>query len=182
MKTLEDHLQEFYLREGIPNGGNDKKYFSICFLGLNLKLPNVAYRKKNIHIHDLQHVLNQCDTSWKGEGYIAGWELATGIWRYPVLAMISLWTMGYCVCQYPRSVYKGYKKGLTMTGIVGLKMKRQDLLALDLQTLRRKTTKTKQIKISLLHTVQFAMWAVTAMCVFILPFLLIVAVVYLLID
>jgi len=55
-------------------------------------------------------------------------------------------------------------------------------LALDLETLQHKTTKTKKIKISLLHKVQFAMWAVTAMYVFILPFLLIVAGVYLLID
>lgn len=182
MKTLEDHLQEFYLREGIPNGGIDNKYFSICFLGLNLKLPNVAYRKKNIHIHDLQHVLNQCDTSWKGESYIAGWELATGMWRYPVFGLVSLWTVGYCLWRYPKSIYKGFKKGLNMSGVIDLKMKRQELLAIDLETLQHKTTKTKENKISLLHKLQFSMWAVTGICIFILPFILIMAGVYLMIK
>lgn len=169
MKTLQHLLLEFYDREGIPNGGIDSKYFSIRFLGVKISLPNVAYRKRVIHIHDLQHVLNQCDTSWKGEGYIAGWELATGIWRYPVLGMVSLWTFGYCVWQYPRSVYDGYKKGLTMTGIVDLKMTRQDLLAWDLQTLQRKTTKANPKNIRLLQKVQFGLWILLAVCVFLLP-------------
>lgn len=169
MKTLQNLLQEFYEREGIPMGGVNSKYFTIRFLGVNLQLPNVAYRKKVIHVHDLQHVLNQCDTSWKGEAYIAGWELATGIWRHPVLAVVTLWTLGYCVWQFPKAVYRGYKKGLTMTGIIDLKMSKEDLLALDLETLRYKTTKKFPKNINLLEKIQFGLWVILAVCLFLLP-------------
>ena len=169
MKTLQDLLNEFYERESIPKGGIDSKYFSIRILGVNLQLPNVDYRKKAIHIHDLQHVLNQCDTSWKGEGYIAGWELATGIWRHPLLAVVTLWTLGYCIWQFPKAVYRGYKKGLTMTGIIELKMSKEYLLALDLETLRHKTTKKFPKNIKLLQKIQFGLWVIAGVCVFLLP-------------
>lgn len=169
MKTLQDLLEEFYKREGIPKGGIDCKYFSIQILGVNLQLPNLAYRKKVIHVHDLQHVLNQCDTSWKGEAYIAGWELGTGIWRHPILALVTLWTMGYCIWQFPKAVYRGYKKGLAMTGIIDLKMSKEDLLALDLETLKHKTTKEFPKNINLLQKLQFGLWVIAGEWVFLLP-------------
>ena len=39
--------------------------------GINLRLPNPQFRKDVIHIHDIQHILNNCDITWKGEGFIA---------------------------------------------------------------------------------------------------------------
>ena len=51
-------------------------------LRIQLKLPNPQFRKDIIHIHDIQYLFNDFDTSWKGEGFIAGWEISTGLWKH----------------------------------------------------------------------------------------------------
>ena len=64
---LDKLLVDFYLKNGIPeNGGVNKSSFEMNVLGINLKLPNPEFRKEMIHIHDIQYLLNHCDTSWKG--------------------------------------------------------------------------------------------------------------------
>lgn len=71
--TLDKLLSKFYEENGIPeNGGIDKNNFEMKVFGINLKLPNPQFRKEVTHMHDIQHLLNNCDTSWRGEGFIAG--------------------------------------------------------------------------------------------------------------
>ena len=71
--TLKKHLTNFYKENGIPKkSGVDKNTFEMDVLGIQLKLPNPQFRKDIIHIHDIQLLLNHCDTSWKCEGFIAG--------------------------------------------------------------------------------------------------------------
>ena len=71
--TLEKLLINFYKENGIPEkGGVDKNTFEMDILGIQLNLPNPQFRKDVIHIRDIQQLLNGCDTSWKGEGFIAG--------------------------------------------------------------------------------------------------------------
>ena len=65
--TLDKHLEEFYKENNIPiDGGFNDTSFNFKVFGIKLKLPNPKFRRDAIHIHDLQHVLNHCDTSWKG--------------------------------------------------------------------------------------------------------------------
>jgi len=72
--TLSKLLAEFYVANGIPeNGGIEEDTFQLKVFFINLTLPNPKFRKELTHIHDIQHVLNNCDTSWKGEGFISGW-------------------------------------------------------------------------------------------------------------
>ena len=81
--TLEKLLSEFYLKNKIPkNGGIDDNTFQMKVFFINLTLPNPKFRKDLTHIHDIQHILNDCDTSWEGEGFISGWEVATGFWKH----------------------------------------------------------------------------------------------------
>ena len=73
-------LHQFYIDNNLDqNGGADKDYFTMKFRLFSIKLPNAEFRKNIVHIHDIEHVLFNCDVSWKGEAFIAGWEIATGM-------------------------------------------------------------------------------------------------------
>jgi hypothetical protein len=64
---LDRLLEDFYTKNQIPeDGGIYHDTFHIKIVGLNLKLPDPRFRKEVIHIHDIQSILNQCDTTWKG--------------------------------------------------------------------------------------------------------------------
>tara|TARA_B110000879_G_scaffold106504_1_gene143322 strand:+ start:44 stop:283 length:240 start_codon:yes stop_codon:yes gene_type:complete len=78
--TISQALQQFYEENNFNNdGGLSEDYFDLKFNLFTLKLPNTQFRKDVIHIHDIQHILYKCDTSWKGEAFIAGWKISTGI-------------------------------------------------------------------------------------------------------
>ena len=142
--TLEKLLTDFYIDNGIPeNGGVDKATFEMIIFGLTLKLPNPTFRKKVIHIHDIQHILNGCDTSWKGEAFIAGWEFSTRFWRYFPICIFSLWAMGYSLWMYPKVVFRGYKKGLNAVGIIDLKISKSDFMRMEFEELKSITKKQK---------------------------------------
>ena len=50
-----------------------------------MKFPNPVWRKKVLHIHDIHHLITKQSTSWKGEAYITGWEIATHLWlKFPI--------------------------------------------------------------------------------------------------
>lgn len=135
-------LDAFYQKNGLAkNGGEDLDFFELNFKFFSLKLPNAEFRKKVIHIHDVEHVLFECDTSWKGESFIAGWEIATGIWRHFPIGFLSLWTMGFAFFRYPKEILKGYKTGLKYRGIIDLEINKHELLRLSIRTLEQKIRK-----------------------------------------
>ncbi|HAS41479.1 MAG TPA: hypothetical protein DCS93_13440 [Microscillaceae bacterium] len=137
-------LTDFYLKNGIPdNGGSDDTTFKIKILGLKLELPNPKFRREATYIHDIHHVLNNCDTSWKGEGFISGWEVATGIWKYFPVGLLSLWAMGYSLWLYPIAVFNGFKKGKNNTGVINLGLAKAELMKMEMTELIRLTSKQK---------------------------------------
>ena len=98
--TLSKHLGEFYKENNNPmDGGCNETSFNFKVFGIKLKLPNPKFRLDAIHIHDLQHVLNHCDTSWKGESFISGWEISTGMWKD--FLVFGPWVMGFGYIQKP---------------------------------------------------------------------------------
>lgn len=52
--------------------------FTLRVLGLPLKFPNTAARKRAVPLHDLHHVLTGYGTNWMGEAEIGAWELRAG--------------------------------------------------------------------------------------------------------
>ena len=172
---LDKLLADFYLENGIPdNGGIDKDSFEMRVLGVPLKLPNPKFRKEVIHIHDLQHLLNNCDTSWKGEGFIAGWEISTGIWKYFPICIFSLWAMGYSLWMYPKAVFNGFKKGLNTIGIIELKISKVDFMRMEFEELERITRKRNPTKMGIVNWLQFIFWSFISEVVFLFPFILLV--------
>ena len=120
---LDKLLAEFYKKNKIPSdGGVNKNTFEIKVFGIILTLPNPKFRKDVTHIHDIHHLLNKCNTTWKGEAFIAGWEISTGFWKYFPICIFSLWAMGYSIWTHPKTVLKGFKKGLNNIGVIDLSL------------------------------------------------------------
>lgn len=171
--TIEKLLAEFYKENGLTeNGGIDKDTFEIKVFRINLKLPNPKFRKNVIHIHDIQHLLNKCDTSWKGEAFIAGWEISTGFWKNFPICIFSLWAMGYSFWLHPKAVYQGFKKGLNDVGIIDLKISKSDFMKMEFDKLVQITRKVKTTEFGILQWFDFFFWILISQMVFLFPLLI----------
>jgi hypothetical protein len=137
--------------------------------GLKLNLPNPKFRREALHIHDIQQILNNCNTSWKGEGFIAGWEISTGIWKHFQLGFLSLWAMGYSLWIYPKSVLNGFKKGLNEIGIIDLKISKSNFMKMEYSELIRITKKEKTTEMNFIQWTKFLLWIITSQIIFLFP-------------
>ncbi|MGG8496257.1 hypothetical protein ACQY1Q_07550 [Tenacibaculum sp. TC6] len=142
--TISAKLKKFYLDNNLPeNGGTEEDYFNLKFRFFSLKIPNYEFRKNVLYIHDIQHILYDCDITWKGEAFIAGWEIATGFWKHLPIGFASIWAMGVSLLLHPKEVVNGYKAGLQVTGLIDLKIDKEQLLSYtvkEVETLLRRDT------------------------------------------
>lgn len=168
--NLQQHLNDFYVRYNIPeNGGEDHKTFEVPLPFFKLILPNFSWRKKMLYIHDLEHILNQQDTTWKGEIFIASWEIATGFWKYFPICIFPLWTMGWGLWTHPESVLKGFKKGSEDRGIASLEIAKLQLLTMDLEQLRELTEHKANSKSRLFSGLKLVSLSLLSQLVFLSP-------------
>lgn len=143
---VSEKLHQFYIQNNLAKDGGEKDaYFFLTFRLFSLKLPNADFRKKVIYMHDIQHILYDKDVTWKGEAFIAGWEIATGLWKQFPIGFMSLWAMGFSLLTYPKEVIKGYKEGLLVTGIIGLGIPKTEILNKTVTNLKLQITRKKPI-------------------------------------
>lgn len=179
--TIRELLEKFYSDNGLPiYGGSEQYTFLLTVFGLKLYVPNFKFRKKALYIYDVEHILNNCDTSWKGEAFIAGWEISTGMWRHIPLAFLSLWAMGYSLWLHPKQVFYGFKTGLNFIGIIDLTINKEDLLNLHYYELENLLRKDTTVSMGLLQWCIFLFWCFIGEFVFLLPLLSIVTIWFLL--
>ena len=172
--TIEQSLQQFYIDNDLPkDGGENNNFFELNFMFFTLKLPNPEFRKKVIHIHDIQHVLYNCDISWKGESFIAGWEIATGFWKVFPIGILSLSAMGIGLLLYPKEVIKGYKAGINSKAIVDLKMSKKELLKFEVSELKNHIKKEKTKKV---NWFSFIFWSLVSSIVLLFPVFILIGV------
>ncbi len=172
--TIAQKLQEFYLENNFPkDGGENAAFFELTFKLFTIKLPNSQFRKEVIHMHDIQHILYNCDTTWKGESFIAGWEIGTKMWKHLPIGLMSLWAMGFSFLNYPKEVLNGYKKGINVIGIIDLKIEKNALLNLSIDELKTIIKKKKPIKMNTLQWVLFVFWITISEIIVLSPLLLI---------
>lgn len=172
---LQEALHNFYIQNNLEqNGGIHSDWFYLHFKLFSIKVPNSAFRKKVIHIHDIQHVLYNCDTTWKGEAFIAGWEVATGMWKHLPIGLMSIWAMGFSLLSYPTEVIRGYKEGLKVTGIIDLKLSKEQLLQLTIFELKHKIKRKHPLKMNAFQKSVFIFWVSISVLSVLFPLILLV--------
>ena len=75
---LEEARNLFFVANGFRVEDYAAPTFTIGILGIQLKFPNTASRKRVVPLHDLHHVLTGFGTDWMGEAEIGAWELRAG--------------------------------------------------------------------------------------------------------
>ena len=171
--TLDKLVSEFYLKNGIPeNGGIADDTFQVKVFFINLPFPNPKFRKDVVHIHDIEHVLNNCDTSWKGEGFIAGWEIGTGFWKHFPINIFIFLAFGYSLWLHPKSVFKGFKKGLNNVGIIDLGVSKSDFMKMEFDQLVEITKKAQNTEMGIWQWTEFLFWSVISQIILLFPFIL----------
>ena len=171
--TIAQKLDRFYTENNLAeNGGENEDFFSLQFKYFSLKLPNSDFRKKIVYIHDIQHILFDCDTTWKGEAYIAGWEIATGIWKHFPIGIMSIWAMGFSFLIHPKEVIKGYKKGLKYHGLIDQNISKESIMNLSLDEVNELLLKNNPSNFS---KTKLIIWLTIALLFFFGPFMLLIA-------
>lgn len=137
--SVKSQLTQFYHENNIPLNEleEDQKWFYLNFSFFKMKFPNPKWRKKVLHIHDIHHLLTGKNTSWKGEAYITGWEIATHLWlKFPVGIFIWLAT-SYTLIFKPLSLFNGFKEGLKYKGPITINKSKDEFLEMDLDELNK---------------------------------------------
>ena len=168
--TLREQLDEFYNQYDIPaEGGVNDKTFVVSLPLFSLTLPNFPWRKRMLYVHDLEHILNNQDTSWKGEIFIASWEISTGFLKnFPIL-IFPLWTMGWGLWVHPQTVVRAFRKGHSDRGIARLAIEKEILLEYDLSVLRQLTLNKRPERSSFFFYLKLAGWSFISQLVFFSP-------------
>ena len=105
--NVEHALNDFYNQHGYGlEGGINQKWAMIKLGSVAFPLPNLESRRKNIYLHDINHLVTGYDVSWVGESSVASWQIATGGWgRLYFLWLITLQGMAIGVMLYTRQSY-----------------------------------------------------------------------------
>ena len=125
-----------------------------------------------LYVHDLEHILNEQDTSWSGEMFIASWEISTGFWKNLPVIIFPLWTMGWGLWKHPASVIRGFRAGNSQRGIANLGIEKDKLLSLDLDQLRRLMEYNRNSRSPFLFYIRLICWVLISQLLFLLPLLL----------
>lgn len=167
--NVEHALNDFYTRHGYgEEGGINKKWDMIKFGPIALPLPNLESRRKNIYLHDINHLITGYNTTWKGESSVTSWEIATGGWGtlyFPWL--LTLWGMAVGVMLYPRYSYKAFQAGLKMKSAFTSDLSKQEMYSLTIDELRTRLQRT-EVEI---EKRSYTFWAVFSLFVWFSPFI-----------
>ena len=76
-----------------------------------MAFPNTNQRVRSVRIHDVHHVLTGYATSWRGEGEIAAWELASGCRDHIASWYLNFWAALIGLFIAPRAVLRAFRRG-----------------------------------------------------------------------
>jgi hypothetical protein len=174
--NLREHLDQFYQQYNIPaEGGVNLKTFEVPLPVFTLTLPNFPWRKRMLYIHDLEHILNRQDTTWRGEIFIASWEISTGYYRNFPIIFFPLWTMGWGIWKHPSKVFNGFKKGHFDKGIARLNMDKKALLELELPQLELLTLNKRTNRSKFNFCLRLLGWTLLSQVIFLSPIIVLIA-------
>lgn len=134
--TIEEALDVFYKENGFSQEDAGKNYYRINIGPLVTYVYNPESRKKVVHLHDIEHILYEIDTSLEGEAEISAISLASNGYKpwvnyaYGTLGVLT----GLLIDR--KRIIKGFIKGLKRKSIFEY-AKGRDLLSMKVGELRQ---------------------------------------------
>ena len=110
----------YFAENGLGEGGYDDRFVVLRVAGLPLLVfPNTKQRVRSVRFHDVHHVLTGYGTSWRGEGEIAAWELASGCRDHWAAWWLDFWAALIGLCLAPRAVARAFRRGRASRNLYG---------------------------------------------------------------
>lgn len=135
--TVQDALTNFYNVNGFDDaGGANKKIAYLKVAGVGVPIYNFKQRREQIWKHDLNHILTDYKTDWKGETAISGWEVATGGYGFNLVWLLIFGGFLIGVLVYPRITFRAFVRGQYSKSHVTVNTSREELLKMNLEELR----------------------------------------------
>lgn len=112
-RTAQEVLTQHYRRLGLPaDGGATAPRWQPLPRHLPwLCLPNFAWRRRALPLHDLHHLLLECPWTPAGEFQMAAWEFAAGRFRHPCATAFCLPLVGLGSLACPRRTLAAFLRG-----------------------------------------------------------------------
>ena len=166
--TIQQAIFYFYDQNKFgENGGATKKWAWIKFGFFSIPIPNIKSRQEHIFFHDLNHIVTDSDTTWKGESSVSAWEVASGGWgNLYYLWLLTLWVMGFGVIFYPKTIFFSFKKGLNMRNAFRCNLTKEQILPLRIIDLRNQLSNFSKSH----KNIYF--WMGISLFVFFIPFII----------
>jgi hypothetical protein len=163
--TVKEALKDFYARHNYGDeGGINERYAWIKFGFFSIPIINLEGRRRNVYLHDINHIITGYDTSWKGESSVSAWEIASGGWKkIYIIWVMALWAMGLGMIFYPVSTLRSFKNGMTMTNALTCNISKSEMLLMAVPELRNKMSNKPATNKSPL------LWTIVSLVFFILP-------------
>lgn len=109
--TVRQALKRHYRQAGLPHdGGIGRRRWAPLPVAW-LKLPNFAWRRRALPVHDLHHVLLGYPCTPVGEFQMAAWEFAAGRFPHPLATAFCLPLIGLGAVVQPRRSFAAFVLG-----------------------------------------------------------------------
>jgi hypothetical protein len=118
--TVGQRLAAHLRAQGLPaDSGVAQRWARVRFLGVQLVFPNFDARRAILVLHDVHHLLTGYATTWRGEGEIGAFEIATGCKRYWAAWMFNLGGFLFGLVLAPARTWRAFVRGRRCTNFYG---------------------------------------------------------------
>lgn len=139
-----------------------------------LQLPNFAWRRRALLLHDLHHLLLACPWTPSGEFRMAAWEFAAGRFRHPCATAFCLPLVGLGALLCPQHTFEAFIHGRGSRSLYADGLT-PEVLGCSLATLRGRLLPAQPPVAAAADRLAYAGWVLLAWSWTLLPMLLAVA-------
>ncbi|WP_281612746.1 hypothetical protein [Flammeovirga sp. SubArs3] len=146
-QSIKYHLDKFYgdNPEFGEDGGIHEKWAWLEFGFFKIPFPNFKSRSDIIYLHDVNHIINDYDTTWKGEVSVSAWEISTGMGRFLTGWLFASFAFGFGILTYPKSVYRAFMKGRITKSLFKMEIPKEELLNMSLKEVKQITNHEEKV-------------------------------------
>jgi len=135
--TVQDALMDYYGRMGAPLDGSSALASRWTPLARwPVTLPNFAWRRHALPVHDLHHVLLGYPCTPRGEFEMAAWEFAAGRFRHVGATAFCLPLVGLGALIQPRRSFAAFIRGRAGRSLYAVGLT-PEILASPIEDVRR---------------------------------------------
>jgi ubiquinone biosynthesis protein Coq4 len=111
-ERMRDARARYFEANGFGDGGYDDRFVVLRAAGVPVVIfPNTKQRVRSVRLHDLHHVLTGYDTTWRGEGEIAAWELVSGCRDHWAAWVLNFWAAVVGLFVAPLALWRAAQRG-----------------------------------------------------------------------